>query len=233
VAAFPGTPKDEDGYFLSRGEKTLAVWGTTDTPNERDDSCVADQDVNSDPEDGQNRDVLRVGESDSPAGSGPLALLEQLVADVKVLRLAVEAHPGEDEAKADVLRRAYQDLEDARRHATRLEWRPLYLDLILLLDRVENGVAAWTGTPAVEDFVSTVRDEIVEILARQGVVPVVSVDTRFDPHRQRALSVAPTDDPTVDHAVLSVVRRGYECDGFVLRPEEVVVARFRASATQS
>ena len=105
--------------------------------------------------------------------------------------------------------------------------RPLYIDLILLVDRVEVSLlaASGAGKAAIETLLATIRDELLEILARRSVEPVVcEPGAAFDPHLQRAIRVEPTA-LSADHNLTQLVRRGYLADGQLLRPEDVVVLR--------
>jgi molecular chaperone GrpE (heat shock protein) len=148
------------------------------------------------------------------------AELARLADEVASLHLVLERHD-----PAERFSGALRQLTDELAQARRQELRPLYLDMILLLDRVENGLSAWRGTPA-EEFVITVHDEIAEILARRGVTPMTTPDGWFDPQRQRAVKAVMTRNPEEDRRVVDRVRRGYECDGYILRAEEVVVSRY-------
>jgi molecular chaperone GrpE (heat shock protein) len=105
--------------------------------------------------------------------------------------------------------------------------RPLLVDIILLIDRVETNLppSSTTGSAETQTILATIRDELLEILARRSVEPVVCVENAaFDPHLQRAISVEPTSRPS-EHNLTHFVRRGYQADGQLLRPEDVVVLR--------
>lgn len=155
------------------------------------------------------------------------AELSRLADEIASLHALLERHDPAGHFSSS-LRQLTDELAQARRQ----ELRPLYLDMILLLDRVENGLSAWRDAPAVEEFVATVRDEIAEILARRGVTPVTAPDAWFDPKLQRAVKAIPTQNPEEDRRVVEIVRRGYECDGYILRPEEVIVSRYSADVIE-
>jgi molecular chaperone GrpE len=158
--------------------------------------------------------------------SAAAAELTRLADEVASLRLLLERHD-----PAERFSGALRQVTDELAQAHRQELRPLYLDMILLLDRVENGLSAWRDSPA-EEFVITVRDEIAEILARRGVTPMTMPDDWFDPKRQRAVKAVMTRNPEEDRRVVDRVRRGYECDGYILRAEEVVVFRYSDAVTE-
>ena len=105
--------------------------------------------------------------------------------------------------------------------------RPLLVDIILLIDRVESNLppSSTAGSAETQTLLATIRDELLEILARRSVEPVVCEQSAaFDPHVQRAIRVEPTSLPS-EHNLTQFVRRGYQADGQLLRPEDVVVLR--------
>jgi molecular chaperone GrpE len=62
------------------------------------------------------------------------------------------------------------------------------------------------------------------VLARQGVTRMGAAGERFDPERHEAVGVQATDE-VPDRTVVEVARSGFEHDGRVLRPAEVIVSR--------
>jgi len=105
--------------------------------------------------------------------------------------------------------------------------RPLLVDIILLIDRVESNLppSSTAGNAETQTLLATIRDELLEIPARRSVEPVVCEQhVAFDPRLQRAIRVEPTSLPS-EHNLTQFVRRGYQADGQLLRPEDVVVLR--------
>lgn len=167
--------------------------------------------------DGEPEDPLE-DPGEAPDGADVGVQLARLSEEIAALRESVE-----DREQVGTALRGLADQIDQN---LRGGWRPLYMDLILLHDRVGNATSAWADTPAVEEFLATIRDEIAEILARRGVEPISVTEGGFDPSRQRAVKVKTTDAPGLDRTIDSVVRSGYEHDGYLLRPEEVIVMRY-------
>ena len=126
-----------------------------------------------------------------------------------------------DESKEGAFRQLYEDLERFRALATAAQYKPVLVDLILLLDRVEKGLA----DQAEDSFILSIRDELSEILARRGVSAISTSEDRFDPQRQRAVGTRATPDEAAHNSVAEIVRTGYECDGQILRATEVIVYR--------
>jgi molecular chaperone GrpE len=161
------------------------------------------------------------------APSPMAAALGEIAADLTGLREIVQDRLQYDATKDEAFRKLYVDLEHFRGQAAFLQTRPLYIDLILLIDRVESNLLPSTAadTAERETLLTTIRDELLEILARRSVEPVVCEQSAaFDPHVQRAIRVVPTSLPA-EHNLTQFVRRGYLADGQLLRPEDVVVLR--------
>lgn len=177
------------------------------------------------------------GEGGGP-GTGPAAepaaapaeRLERVEAQLRVLTELIEARLRYDATKEEAFAKLYEDLEHFRGRAGAVESRSLYLDLVLLLDRLEQSIGSWEGEQAAAQLLSSVREEVVEILARRGVAAVASPDATFDPRLHRAMGAEPASEEAEHNTVARVLRRGYELDGQVLRPEEVVVRRYSPSA---
>jgi molecular chaperone GrpE len=72
-----------------------------------------------------------------------------------------------------------------------------------------------------EEGVRLVHRELVEALAREGLVEI-ETDGSFDPHVHEALLSQPSE--AEEGAVLDVLQKGYRLGDRVLRPARVVVA---------
>ena len=68
---------------------------------------------------------------------------------------------------------------------------------------------------------------ILEVLARLDVTQLPIVAGKLDKTSQRAVAVETTDNPDDDTLVVRLVKRGFLWHERVLRPEEVVVKRYR------
>lgn len=136
-----------------------------------------------------------------------------------------EARLGQDATKDEAFRRLYQDLEDARRAASAEETRPLLLDLLLLYDRMsapldgEGRLPLPTDPTAARSFV----DELLEILYRRDVHPLVTVGGRLDAGIQRVVGVVAASSPDDHLQVERVVRQGFRWGERLLRAEDVIV----------
>jgi molecular chaperone GrpE (heat shock protein) len=71
---------------------------------------------------------------------------------------------------------------------------------------------------------------ILEVLARLEVTQVPVGTGKLDKCKQRAVAVEVTNNPDDDTVVVRSVKRGFLWHDRILRPEEVVVKRFREEA---
>src|ERR671924_1731770 len=100
----------------------------------------------------------------------------------------------------------------------------LVKELLPVLDDLERALEAATEheEAKLEDGVRLVHRELVEALAKEGLVEI-ETNGRFDPHVHEALLSQPSEQE--DGAVLEVLQKGYRLGDRVLRPARVVVSQ--------
>jgi molecular chaperone GrpE (heat shock protein) len=131
-----------------------------------------------------------------------------------------------DKAKDEAFNRLYAELDALRRAESVQQLKPFYLDLILLYDRIEQICSAQTD-PATADLLGTIRDELLEVLYRRDVAPICHASVNFDSSVQQAIGTEPAAGPDDNNVVARVIRRGFRYGERVLRPEEVIVKRYK------
>jgi len=135
---------------------------------------------------------------------------------------------GQQQEAIGIMARNQQALEDQAFRENVL--RPLLGDIILTTDSLaafrKQLAAESTSVPATKlaELLEAVESELLSLLARHGVAPLRLTDAVFDPRRQKAVQVEYVEAQPAA-AVLAVVRRGFEWDGKILRPEEVILRR--------
>ncbi|MGH3867262.1 MAG: nucleotide exchange factor GrpE [Pseudonocardiaceae bacterium] len=90
---------------------------------------------------------------------------------------------------------------------------PIVTGLALVMDRLD----AYEGTDP--SFVASIRDELLDVFARHGVLPVSDAGP-VDPLRHEVVAVDGAQ--AAQMAVSRVVRRGFQHAGWVFRPAQVV-----------
>jgi molecular chaperone GrpE (heat shock protein) len=70
---------------------------------------------------------------------------------------------------------------------------------------------------------------ILEVLARLEVVLLPQSAGKLDKCKQRAVAVEATDNPDDDTLVVRIIRNGFLWNDRVLRPEEVVIKKWKGN----
>lgn len=70
-------------------------------------------------------------------------------------------------------------------------------------------------------------DFILEVLERMEVTYIPINTGKLDKRTQRAVAVEVAEDPDEDQNVVRVVKRGFQCGDRVIRPEEVVIQKWK------
>jgi molecular chaperone GrpE len=129
------------------------------------------------------------------------------------------------------LKRVAADFENYRKRVARdpeglvaRAHERLVKELLPVLDDLERALeaAAQHEEAELEEGVRLVHRELVEALAREGLVEV-ETDGQFDPHVHEALLSQPSEQE--DGSVVEVLQKGYRLGDRVLRPARVVVSQ--------
>ena len=129
------------------------------------------------------------------------------------------------------LKRVAADFENYRKRVARdheglvaRAHERLVKELLPVLDDLERALeaAAQHEEAKLEEGVRLVHRELVEALAREGLVEV-ETDGQFDPHVHEALVSQPSEQE--DGSVIEVLQKGYRLGDRVLRPARVVVSQ--------
>lgn len=154
-------------------------------------------------------------------------LVSQLNIELSNLKQIIENRLTYDKVKEDAFERLYGELEDLKKNSFFERSRPLFIDLILLFDRLEN--YRQTNIEESSQFTHLLKsfsEEILEILCRQCIDIIASSKT-FDPTIQRAIKIEITSEKEEDNIVSEVIRKGFRYFDNILRPEEVIVKKFK------
>lgn len=126
-----------------------------------------------------------------------------------------------------------EKLEDPKGLLVYNRQRRLFLDILSLHDLIlDLEVSAKANDSDSQHWTNykNVREQLLQVLATNGVTPIVSeVGAAFSPQQQRVVRVVRTEESMQDGCIESIVRDGFVFGPFVVRPAEVVV-RKRVSA---
>ena len=104
------------------------------------------------------------------------------------------------------------------------------LELLPVTDNLERALASGAARDSAQfhQGVEMTLKQLQQLLRQHGVESDEIVGLPFDPHRQEAL--AQGHNPSLpDHAVLTVLQRGYRRDEEVIRPAKVTINDLSAS----
>lgn len=122
----------------------------------------------------------------------------------------------------NVRKRATREVEQARKFGL----ERLAAELLVVLDSLEMGLDAGSSASAeslLEGKKATLR-LLKAVLGKFGVTEISPVGESFDPQFHEALSVQPASAGEPAGSVLTVIQKGYQLNGRLLRPARVVVA---------
>jgi molecular chaperone GrpE len=151
---------------------------------------------------------------------------ETTTADIK----AVEARNAE---LIDGLQRMQAEFDNYRKRMVREQTRILetaeaglikkLLPAIDNLERAIDNAGEVKQAKALAQGVSMVRDQLMEVLEKEGLEVIEGQGEPFDPEEQEAMMVVPSSGQP-EGTVVDVTQKGYRFNGSLLRPAMVSVA---------
>ncbi len=159
--------------------------------------------------------------------------LVDLAQKLDSLREAFEKRLAYDQGKEAAIRRLGEELSAYRDDSFQRQKRQFLLDLVLFLDTFDDAIrslgaqAHLTGADVRERLLG-VSQELLEVLARQEVVPFPGIAETLDIRRHRTARTIKTLAPSEHNQIAEVLRSGFLLRDCVLRPEEVVVKKYEA-----
>lgn len=177
-----------------------------------------------------------LNEAPDPSNGSLLATVESIRTEVTRLADSFEARFRYDAAKEMAFDRLYEDLDFARVASEFQRMRPLYFDLILLFDRLDKAAEAphHQLSPSFDShgLLVSLREELLEILARRGVELISPSPQLFDATLQRVIGIEAAGDQDEENSIVTVVRKGFRHEHHLVRAEEVILRkRLRPTST--
>ena len=148
--------------------------------------------------------------------------------EIPALSRELEAVRGERDEYLDNMRRMKAELENSRARLEREHARSVELaserlvkELLPILDNLERALEA---DGDIREGVEATREQLVDILTREGLNPISSEGQSFDPAVHEALMSKPSNEHEED-TVIQTLERGYVLNGKPIRPAKVVVSK--------
>jgi molecular chaperone GrpE len=140
----------------------------------------------------------------------------------------LEATRRERDEYLDTLRRLKAEFENSRKRQERERARiletaseRLVVELLPVLDNLDRALEAEGD---IREGVRATRDQLADVLAKEGLLPVASDGQPFDPNVHEAVMGQPSEEHE-EGTILQTFERGYLLNGKPIRPAKVVVAR--------
>ena len=140
----------------------------------------------------------------------------------------LEATRLERDQYLDALRRLKAEFENSRKRQERERARTfsmaserLVQDLLPVLDNLDRALEAGGD---IREGVQATREQLAEVLAEEGLLPVASDGQPFDPNVHDAVMGQPSEEHE-DGTIIQTFQRGYLLNGKPIRPAKVVVAK--------
>ena len=146
------------------------------------------------------------------------------------MRRVVDERLSNDTVREKAFDKLYDELKQYKNDFVFQAEKPLLLDLLLFYDSLnwfqESLVKQEMSPDVIADSFQYLIDEFIEVLYRRDVTPLEE-STKFDRTVHKAVKVGDTDDKDADYRITQVLKRGFSRNEKQLRPEEVVILRYR------
>jgi len=120
----------------------------------------------------------------------------------------------------NVRRRAQADVEKAHKYGV----EKFIKELLPVIDSLEKALEIGVKVePALHEGVELTYRMILKVLDNMGVKAIDPLGEPFDPEKHEAMSMQPKED-TESNSVITVIQKGYELNGRLVRPAMVIVS---------
>ena len=151
-----------------------------------------------------------------------------LAEELELTRNELEAARGERDGYLNDMLRMKAELDNSRKRQKRERARFVQLaseglvkELLPVLDNLERALEVEGD---IREGVRATRDQLLAVLAQEGLAPVASDGEDFDPAVHEAVMGQPSDEHEED-TVIQTLERGYVLNGKPIRPAKVIVAK--------
>jgi len=160
-------------------------------------------------------------------------IARELLEEMELLKEELDKFKKSESEHIDRIKRIQADYENYRKRTLKEQLelikranKDLIEKLLPVLDSFDSAIemSVSSGNENDEFFkgLKMIYDKFVEVLGKEGLKVIEPVGEEFDPHICEA-AVTETSDDVEDHHVISVLRKGYMLNDFVIRPAVVKV----------
>lgn len=127
----------------------------------------------------------------------------------------------------NVRRRAHTDVDNARKFAL----EKFMHELVPVLDSIDQGLTTALQADSGEASIAAVfkgleltQQQLFSVLQKFGLTVLAPEGEKFDPHLHEAMLMQP-DSGQASGIIITVVQKGYQLNGRLIRPARVIVAQ--------
>lgn len=171
--------------------------------------------------------VLSAGANENDSVSGKLDGLQR-----QLDRLSYDFQKKilHDEHKDKIINDLHEELQQYKKDILKKQFQSTLLDIIHIMDDIRKLTQHYREKDSSDydpmkllELIETIPSDMDDLFSSYGIESFTSIDTPFDPKRQKVLKKLETDDITKDKIVVKSLRPGYEWEGNVIRTEMVEV----------
>jgi molecular chaperone GrpE len=174
----------------------------------------------------------------APGISEILDVIQSLAEGLQSLQQSFDSKIKYDVSKERIIDSLHRELQAYREGLHFQIMRPIFFDLISMHDDLSNLLKHNSTSTDDSDAATKLRRSLISfqetiesILENHGVTVITEASDQFVAQRQRAIRTEITNDPAKDCLIYERVRKGFEYEGKVLRPETVVTYKYLESPT--
>ncbi len=134
-----------------------------------------------------------------------------------------------DQTKEKAFEYLYSELDSLKRNQNFEDNKNLFADLILFFDRLEQ-YGQQNENSNHNEFTS-LKEELLEIFGRRDIEQINAGDNSFSSSLQQAITTKIVDSAENDKRVIRVLRQGFTHHDKVIRPQEVILGRYKKEDT--
>jgi len=159
--------------------------------------------------------------------------VQLLTTEMQHLREDFDTKVKYDESKERLIDSLHRELQVYREGLHFKILKPVFIDLIAMYDDLGKLIDAMlakdlaSASSRMVQNLGSFQETIEETLRRNGVDGFTIEESTFLASKQRILKVLDTSDPVQDKQVARRVRKGFEYEGRVLRPEIVEIYKYK------
>jgi len=153
----------------------------------------------------------------------------------------ITEHSCEDklEELTDLLKRTQAEFENYKKRidSEKQQYLKYASSLVLakllpLLDTFDSAIKNNNNRNVIE-AIELIKIKFNSILKNEGIMPIQSIGSHFDPFKHEAVMIEETNEPEKDNIVVEELQKGYMLHDKVLRHSKVKVAKYKAGASQT